>query len=242
MTIELQPVLAALCGVSFLAVWAGLATQVVKIARRGVRPPQFHPLLQALHGGRFAGWAWTGAAALAADPITAWLLLATRVPATGLVALTFLQRTTPRPSAGRVAAAGGGSVAFVGVVAWGIAAAADQRPAVSPRIEVALTAFVLTCFAAQLLWALPRQIAAARRQPLGNLRWFQLALLSSYGTTFAYAFSVRAEWIQWIMLGVYGVAFVEQGMLVLFIERGMRAKRAGTALEKRPTTDPEPRP
>ena len=222
---ELQPFLAALCGASFIAVWVGLATQVIKIARRGVRPPRFHPLLQALHGGRFAGWAWTGAAALAADPITAWLLIATRVPATGLVALTFLQRTTPRPSAGRVAAAGGGSIALVAGVAWVIAAIGDER--LDARIELALTVFVLTCFAAQLLWALPRQIAAARRQPLGNLRWFQLALLASYGTTLAYAFSVRAEWIQGIMLLVYGVAFVEQGMLVFFIERAMRAKRAG---------------
>ncbi len=225
---DLQPLLAALCGAAFLAVWAGLATQVIKIARRGVRPPRFHPLLQALHGGRFAGWAWTGAAALASDPITAGLLLSTRLPAVGLVAVTFLQRTTPRPDVGRVVAVAGGSVAAAAGVAWAVAALAEGSPAAAPKIELALSAFVLTCFAAQLLWALPLQIPAARRQPLGNLRWFQLALLASYGTTLIYSFSVRAEWIQSIMTLVYGLALVEQATLVFFIERGMRARRAGT--------------
>ncbi len=221
-----QPLLAALCGAAFLAVWAGLATQVVKIVRRGVRPPRFHPVLQALHGGRFAGWAWTGAAAIASDPITAGLLLVTRLPAVGLVAVTFLQRTTPRPSAQRVGAAAGGSVAVVAAIAGAIASL-DAGSGAAARIELALSAFVLACFAAQLLWALPIQILAARRQPLGNLRWFQLALLISYGTTLLYAFSVRAEWIQWTMTLVYGLAFVEQAVLVFFIERGMRARRAG---------------
>ena len=47
------------------------------------------------------------------------------------------------------------------------------------------------------------------------------------GTTLLYAFSVRAEWIQWTMTLVYGLAFVEQAVLVFFIERGMRARRAG---------------
>ena len=223
---DLQPLLAALCWLTFVGVWAGLATQIVKIARRGVRPPRFHPLLQALHVGRFAGWAWTGAAAVVTDPITAGLLISTRLPAVALVAITFLQRDTPRPPFVRVAATLLAALAFVGGVGFGIYRAVDRLPAYSGEIEAAIGAFVLTCFAAQLLWALPRQILSAREHPLGNLRWFQMALAASYGTTFVYAFSVRAEWIQWIMIGVYGLAFIEQALLVYWIERGVRAKRA----------------
>lgn len=224
---ELQPILAGLCGIAFLGVWAGLATQIVKIARRGGRPPGFHPFLQALHGGRFAGWAWTGAAAFSSDPITAWLLLATRVPVVGLVAVTFLQRTAPRPSWRKIVVAAGGAIVGVAGIAWAIAKGMAAAPDATANVELALSAFVLVCFAVQLLWALPQQILAARRQPLGNLRWFQLALLVSYGTTLLYAFSVRAEWIQSIMIGVYGLAFVEQAVLVVLIERGMRARALG---------------
>jgi hypothetical protein len=210
-------------------VWAGLSTQIIKIARRGVQPPRFHPLLQSLHVGRFAGWAWTGAAAIPVDPITAGLLISTRLPAVALVAMTFLQRSTPRPAPARVAAAVLGSLAFVGGVGFAVYAVIEQFPGYSEPIEKALTAFVLTCFATQLLWALPQQILAARHQPLGNLRWFQMALASSYGMTFLYAFAVQAEWIQWIMIGVYGLAFVEQVLLVYFIERGVRAMRLAAA-------------
>lgn len=232
---ELQPLLAVFCWLAFLGVWAGLATQILKIARRGVQPPRFHPLLQSLHLGRFAGWAWTGAAAVAVDPITAGLLISTRLPAVALVAMTFLQRSTPRPATGRVLTTVFASLGFVVGIGFAVFRAVDRYPAYTDAIEKGLSAFVLTCFAAQLLWALPRQIVSARRQPLGNLRWFQMALASSYGTTFLYAFAVRAEWIQWIMIGVYGIAFIEQALLVFFIERGIRARRASGEI---PVTHP----
>lgn len=219
-----QAALAAVCGISFAGVWAGLAVQVVKIARRGRLPPRFHPLLQALHAGRFVGWAWTGAATLAADPVTGWLLIASRTPATALVALTFLQRKSPRPDRRTAVATVLGTFALVGFGAWAAhALSADAQWAT--RVEQLLTAFLMLCFAAQLLWALPRQILAARQRPLGNLRWFQFALAASYAATFVYSFFVRAEWVQTIMTAVYGIAFAEQALLVFWIERGVRAKR-----------------
>ena len=224
-----QPFLATLAGVSFVGVWVGLATQVRKIHARGARPPSFHPLLHALHAGRFAGWAWTGAAALGSDPVTGWLLLLTRLPAIALVALTFLQRRTPRfrlRDAAWVILVSVGAVA--GISVWVLQVnrrlAEEMMPGLQTGLEVALSTFVLMCFAAQLLWALPQQIRAAWRQPLGNLRWFQFALLVSYATTLVYASFVRAEWIQSTMVAVYGLAFVEQAILVFLIERGVRAR------------------
>ena len=227
---DLQSLLATVSGLSFVGVWLGLVAQIRKIHARGERPPSFHPLLHGLHAGRFAGWAWTGAATLATDPITGWLLLTTRLPGVALVALTFLQRKTPRFS-GRAAGLviGGSLLAVSGVAIWVMALnerlSRDAMPGIGTPLELALSTFVLMCFAVQLLWALPRQIRAAWRQPLGNLRWFQAALLVNYGTHLLYASAVRAEWVQSTMIGVYGVAFAEQAILVFLIERGVRAHR-----------------
>ena len=231
---DAQSLLATLCGASFVGVWLGLATQVRKIYARGARPPSFHPLLHALHAGRFAGWAWTGAAALATDPITGWLLLSTRLPGVALVALTFLQRRTPRFTGRDAAVVIGVSIAVVSGIAVGVRAlndrmASDAMPGVGTALELTLSTFVLMCFAVQLFWALPLQIRAAWHQPLGNLRWFQVALLVSYGTTLLYSSVVRAEWVQSTMVGVYGLAFVEQAILVFLIERGVRAHRRRSA-------------
>ncbi len=226
---DLQTPLAALSALAFGAVWAGLVGQVVKIARRGRRPPRFGRLLQSLHAGRFASWAWSGAAVLASDPITGWLLIGTRIPAVGLVALTFVQRTTPRPPARRIATTLCATTLAVGAIAWVVAFAVARWPEAARGIEIALTGLVLVCFAVQLLWALPRQIAAARRQPLGNLRWFQVGLAVSYGTMFGYAFVVRADWLQQVMIGIYGLAFLEQAALVFRIERGIRSRDASAA-------------
>ena len=229
---DAQSLLATLCGVSFVGVWLGLATQVRKIYARGAQPPSFHPLLHGLHAGRFAGWAWTGAAALGTDPITGWLLLTTRLPGVALVALTFLQRRTPRFNGRDAAVVIGLSVALVsGIAIWVLRLNAQMTAAAMPGagtgLELALSTFVLMCFAVQLLWALPQQIRAAWRRPLGNLRWFQAALLVSYATTLLYSSVVRAEWVQSTMVGVYGLAFVEQAILVFLIERGVRAHRRG---------------
>jgi hypothetical protein len=221
-----QTILAALSALAFAGVWAGLGAQVLKIARRGRQPPRFSRLLQSLHAGRFASWAWSGAAVLGADPTTGWLLLATRIPAVGLVAVTFLQRTTPRPPALQITGTVGAATAIVGAVAWAIALSVERWPETSPGIERVLTGLVFVCFGVQLLWALPQQILAARRQPLGNLRWFQMALAVSYGSMFLYAFVVRADWIQRIMIGIYGLAFLEQVLLVFLIERGVRSHRS----------------
>jgi hypothetical protein len=218
-----QTILAAASALAFAGVWAGLTTQVVKIARRGRQPPRFSRLLQALHAGRFAGWAWSGAAVLGTDPVTGWLLLGTRIPAVALVALTFVQRTTPRPSRWVIVRTAGIATAIVGAIAFAIAMA-TATPAMSAGIERALTLLLLVCFAVQLLWALPQQVLSAHRQPLGNLRWFQMALAVSYGTMFLYAFVVRADWMQRIMIGIYGLAFLEQLALVFLIERGIRSR------------------
>jgi hypothetical protein len=43
---------------------------------------------------------------------------------------------------------------------------------------------------------------------------------------FLYAFVVRADWIQRIMIGIYGLAFLEQVVLVFLIERGVRSHRS----------------
>jgi hypothetical protein len=221
-----QTILAALSALAFAGVWAGMGAQVLKIARRGRQPPRFSRLVQSLHAGRFASWAWSGAAVLGADPMTGWLLLATRIPAVGLVAVTFLQRTTPRPPALQITGTVGAATAIVGAVAWAIALSVERWPETSPGIERGLTGLVFVCFGVQLLWALPQQILAARRQPLGNLRWFQMALAVSYGSMFLYAFVVRADWIQRIMIGIYGLAFLEQVVLVFLIERGVRSHRS----------------
>lgn len=221
-----QTILAAASALAFAGVWAGLAAQVVKIARRGRQPPRFSRLLQSLHAGRFAGWAWSGAAVLGTDPVTGWLLLGTRIPAVALVALTFVQRTTPRPSTWVIVRTASVATAIVGAVAFAIAISTGRWPGGSAAIERALTLLLLVCFAVQLLWALPRQVVSAHRQPLGNLRWFQMALAVSYGTMFLYAFVVRADWMQRIMIGIYGLAFLEQLALVFLIERGIRSRRS----------------
>ena len=91
---------------------------------------------------------------------------------------------------------------------------------------------MVVCFAVQALYGLPVQIAAARRKPLGNLRWFQLALLSNYAWMLVYAFFVQEQGVQFLMRAAYSVVFVEQALLVALIECGIRARRR--------SGDPEP--
>lgn len=233
----------ALGGVAvFALVWAGLARNIVKIARRGKHPPSFHPFLGAAHLGRFAGWALVGAATLHADVVTGALLLVTRVPAVGLIAVTFLQRSECRPSGRRLlrwlAPSVGGLVALC-------AAVAILQPTLVPMaigggggvlppatwLQYLLNAIVALCFAVQLAYGLPRQIADAVHKPLGNLRWFQLALLINYAYAFVYASFVVDPLVGMVMSLAYGVALAEQAVLVVLIERGVRRLRRGEFAE-----------
>ena len=203
----------------FVLVWLGLGTNIRKIARRSANPPSFHPVLNGAHIGRFAGWALLGAATLQVDPWTGGLLLGTRAPAVGLVLVTFLQRRTLRPSQGQLVAWLVPTLgSLVAVCAW-----LALVPPPDPALRL-LQGFVLVCFAVQALYGLPVQIAAALRKPLGNLRWFQLALLANYGWMLIYAFWVQQAEVQLLMRAAYGVVFLEQALLVALIERGIRAK------------------
>jgi len=222
--------------VIFALVWAGLATNITKIARRAKHPPSFHPLLGAAHMGRFAGWALVGAATLHEDVLTGVLLLVTRVPAVGLVAVTFLQRSEYRPSAARVVRwlvpGVGGLLAACLLVATvapslpplALAGAAVSLPPAT-LLEYVLNAIVALCFAVQLLYGMPLQIAQAVHKPLGNLRWFQLALLANYAYAFVYSAFVLDPLVELVMRLAYGVALLEQALLVALIERGVRQLR-----------------
>jgi hypothetical protein len=227
----------ALGGVAiFCLVWAGLAINIAKIARRAKHPPSFHPLLGAAHIGRFAGWALVGAATLQEDLITGSLLLVTRVPAVGLVVVTFLQRSECRPSRSRilrwlVPSVGGLIVVCTLVAVVGaslpriaIGGAASALPPAT-LLQYGLNAIVALCFAVQLFYGLPLQIAEAVHKPLGNLRWFQLALLANYAYAFVYASFVLDPLVELVMHLAYGIALVEQAILVALIERGVRELR-----------------
>ncbi len=230
---EAQALLSALGVAVFGLVWGGLATNIVKLSRRRRNPPSFNLVLNGTHLGRFAGWALVGAATLGVDPWTGWLLLITRVPGVALVAVTFLQRRELRPSAGRlirtlVPLVGGLGMACFGIAVVAPAAAVDPAPgavlpAASP-VAYAANLIVLLCFAVQVAYALPRQIAEAWRKPLGNLRWFQLALLVNYSFCLVYSFFVKDDLVQLVMRTAYGAVFVEQCVLVFLIERGVRAR------------------
>ena len=179
-------------------------------------------MLNAAHVGRFAGWALLGAATWHVDPWTGVMLVATRVPAVALVLVTFLQRRVLRPSPGAVAA--WLAPTFLPVLGLCAALAWVAPP---PAVVRALQVFVAACFAVLVFYALPGQIAQAARQPLGNLRWFQLALLLNYGWMTVYSVWVRQEGVELLMRSAYLVVFVEQALLVWLIERGVRAHRAG---------------
>ncbi len=88
-------------------------------------------------------------------------------------------------------------------------------------------AFVLLCFAVQVAYALPLQIAMAWHKPLGNLRWFQLALLVNYAFCLVYSHFVKDDLVQLVMRAAYGAVFVEQCVLVFLIERGIRRRAVG---------------
>ena len=204
----------------FSLVWLGLATNIRKIAGRSANPPSFNPLLNAAHLGRFAGWALLGAATFASDPWTGAMLMATRGPAVGLVIVTFVQRSVLRPPPRLLAR---WLLPTLGGLVVACAALLVHSP--PPAAVHALEALVASCFATQALYALPLQIWEARRKPLGNLRWFQLALLANYASMLIYAFWVQDQRVQVLMRVAYGVVFVEQLALVLQIERGVRARR-----------------
>ena len=93
----------------------------------------------------------------------------------------------------------------------------------------ALRAYVVACFGVQVLIGLPGQIGLARHEPLGNLRWFQLALLVNYAWMLIYSSWVQDEGVALLMRTAYGIVMVEQAALVFFIERGIRAKRTSEA-------------
>ncbi len=216
--------LASLLAVALFAlVWLGLAAQVRKIAGRQAHPPSFSLVLTAAHLGRFGGWALIGAAIFHVDPWTGGMLMVTRTPAVALVLVTLLQRRVLRPSPGellRWLALPLGALLAAGL---GLLAAPG-----SAAIAVGLQAFVAACFAAQGFYALPRQIVMAWHEPLGNLRWFQLSLLANYAGMLVYASFVREEGAQLLMRAAYGVVLVEQAVLVILIERGVRAHRRAT--------------
>jgi hypothetical protein len=229
----------ALGGVAiFGLVWAGLVTNIAKIARRGKHPPSFHPLLGAAHIGRFAGWALVGAATLPEDLFTGALLLVTRIPAVGLVTVTFLQRSECRPPWARIARwllpSVGGLVAaclLVAIVQPSLPRLAMDGttlalPPATP-LQYGLNAIVALCFAVQLFYGLPLQIAEAVRKPLGNLRWFQLALLANYAYAFVYASFVLDPLVELVMRVAYGIALLEQAIFVALIEWGIRRLRRG---------------
>jgi len=223
--------------IAFSGVWFGLARNIADIARRARNPPTFHPLLHSAHLGRFAGWAGVGAATLRNDPWTGLLLLSTRLPATALVAVTFLQRRECRPALSRVVATLAPLLLGLSALCTGIYWLEGRLPVLRPTgtlaflppataLQYALNGFVVACFAAQILYALPLQIRAALDKPLGNLRWFQLGLLFNYAYTLAYSARVEEALVGRVMAGAYGAALVEQAVLVLLIERGVRRHRA----------------
>jgi hypothetical protein len=219
----------------FGLVWAGLLTNILRIAARETNPPSFSLFLNGTHLGRFAGWALVGAAAFAVDPWTGVLLMTTRIPATLLLVVTFVQRRVLRPPLALLAR----TVLPVAVALVGLCAALALQPtgdvvtlslAGTPLppatpIAYALNGFVLLCFAVQVFIALPRQIRGAWDKPLGNLRWFQLGLLANYAFSLVYAGFVRDGLVQLAMRLAYGLVFVEQVALVFLIERGIRAYR-----------------
>ena len=218
----------------FGLVWGGLATNIVKISRRRRNPPSFNLVLNGTHLGRFAGWALVGAATLGVDPWTGWLLLITRVPGVALVAVTFLQRQQLRPSARLLIRTLVPLIGGLGLLCLGIAVVAPATPinldtpvavlpAASP-VAYAANLLVLLCFAVHVGYALPRQIAEAWRKPLGNLRWFQLALLVNYSFCLVYSLFVKDDLVQLVMRAAYGAVFVEQCVLVFLIERGVRVR------------------
>jgi uncharacterized membrane protein len=109
--------------------------------------------------------------------------------------------------------------------------AASDSSALPPAtlLQYVLNALVVVCFAVQLGYALPRQIAQAVAKPLGNLRWFQLGLLSNYAYTFAYASFVQDALVGVVMRYAYALVFAEQLVLVAIIESGIRRRRRSRA-------------
>jgi hypothetical protein len=152
------------------------------------------------------------------------MLMLTRLPAVGLVGVTFLQRKTLRPSTGLL-------LRWLGPGLGGLALACGWLALTPPPplgYEI-LRAYVVACFGVQALIGLPGQIALARHKPLGNLRWFQVSLLVNYAWMLVYAFWVQDAGVALLMRVAYGVVLVEQAALVFYIERGIRAKRAAEA-------------
>lgn len=225
----------AISGVGvFALVWLGLATSIRKIASRQHHPPSFNVVLNAAHLGRFAGWALVGAVVLGTDFWTGFMLMTTRIPAVGLVVVTFLQRRELRPSRDRVVRVVipvvSGLALLCAIIAlaetetvtlpplWGIAI-----PPAAP-ISYAANGIVVMCFAIQIFFALPQQIWQARSKPLGNLRWFQLSMLANYGYTLLYASLVLDPLVRLVMRGAYSLVFIEQAFLVVMIERAIRTR------------------
>ena len=227
-----QALLAVASFAVFCLVWLGLATNIAKISRRESHPPTFNLLLNTAHLGRFAGWALVGAVTWQSDPITGGLLLASRLPAVALVGVTLVQRSHRRPSPGLLVRRVGFAVLALGIACFWLVgtpgAAAVQLGPLPPAAPLAYAfhAFVLLCFGVQGLYALPKQILEARSKPLGNLRWFQLALLANYVFTFIYSFWAREPLVAAVMQAAYGVVVVEQALLVALIERAVSRKRA----------------
>jgi hypothetical protein len=232
---DLKPLMAVVGVGVFGLVWLGLATSIRKIASRQHHPPSFNVILNAAHLGRFAGWAMVGAVVLRDDFWTGFMLMTTRIPAVALVAVTFLQRRELRPSRARVVGTLTPIVALL-LLVCGLIPLADPAVVALPElwgieippaapISYAANGFVLSCFAIQILYALPQQIWDARDQPLGNLRWFQLSLLANYGYTLLYAALVLDPLVRLVMRGAYGVVFIEQAILVIMIERAIRHRR-----------------
>ena len=224
---------------AFALVWLGLARNIASIARRDRNPPSFHPVLGASHIGRFASWALVGGATLSTDPWTGVLLLTTRIPAVGLVAVTFLQRRECRPSAQRVAKTLVPLLAGMILACFAVAKLQPTLPLLHPSgalsflppatlLQYGLNAGVLACFGVQILYALPAQIDAAGQKPLGNLRWFQLGLLANYAYALLYAMRVQDSLVALVMIGAYGAVLAEQAVLVTRIERGIRRLRRNT--------------
>jgi hypothetical protein len=225
---------------AFGLVWAGLATNIAKIARRESNPPSFSLVLNSAHLGRFASWALVGAATLPQDFWTGVLLLTTRVPAVALLAVTFVQRSQLRPSRAqlsRVLVPLVGSLLIASaVIAWlqpqlPLVSSSSDSSALPPAtlLQYVLNALVVACFAVQVCYALPRQIVQAVAKPLGNLRWFQLGLLANYAYTFVYASFVQDALVGVVMRNAYALVFAEQLVLVAIIESGIQRRRRSRA-------------